>query len=157
MVHVMDPYLFSWLICSPEIPTQTSGELWRSLRRSTWWMLGWSERWEPPKSHILRWKIIQIYTTWKPQGQSFINIYKWLFKLDDEPNLYIENGCFTISIHKKKWLALGFQETIRPWLHGKRVELFKKTCREEPETTILYNNKWLGYQYWTMIPYKCLP
>ena len=26
-------------------------------------------------------------------------IYKWLFQLDDEPNLYIENGCFTISIH----------------------------------------------------------
>ena len=23
------------------------------------------------------------------------SIYKWLFQLDDEPNLYIENGCFT--------------------------------------------------------------
>ena len=24
---------------------------------------------------------------------------KWLFQLDDAPNLYIENGSFTISIH----------------------------------------------------------
>jgi len=30
-----------------------------------------------------------------------------LFKLDDEPNLYIENGCFTISIHKEKMVGLG--------------------------------------------------
>ena len=26
-------------------------------------------------------------------------IYKWLFQLDDEQNLYIEHDCFTISIH----------------------------------------------------------
>ena len=29
----------------------------------------------------------------EPQGQPFI--YKWLFQLDDEPNLYIGNVCFT--------------------------------------------------------------
>ena len=34
-------------------------------------------------------------------------IYKWLFQLDDEPNLYIKSGCFT----KHPFLTgcLGFQ------------------------------------------------
>ena len=37
-------------------------------------------------------------------------IYKWLFQLDDEPNLYIENGCCT----KQPFIngCLGFQATV---------------------------------------------
>ena len=34
-------------------------------------------------------------------------IYKWLFQLDDEPNLYLGNGCFTK--HPLENCCLGFQ------------------------------------------------
>ena len=29
------------------------------------------------------------------------SVYKWLFQLDDEPNLYIGNGCKSPNIHLK--------------------------------------------------------
>ena len=53
---------------------------------------------------------------WAPQTLHFYlepprpTIYKWLFQLDDEPNLYIENGYFT----KHPFIngCLGFQVGI---------------------------------------------
>ena len=36
-------------------------------------------------------------------------IYKWLFQLDDEPNLYVENDWKSPFPSIYKWLALGFQ------------------------------------------------
>ncbi len=38
-------------------------------------------------------------------------IYKWLFQLDDEPNLYIGNGCFTK--HPFLNVCLGFQGVFK--------------------------------------------
>ena len=42
---------------------------------------------------------------WTPRP----TIYKWMFQLDDEPNLYIENGWKSPFPSIYKWLALGFQ------------------------------------------------
>ena len=41
---------------------------------------------------------------------------RWMFQLDDEPNLYVENGWKSPNIHWNKWLALGFQESIKNWM-----------------------------------------
>ena len=47
-----------------------------------------------------------------PPGTLRPTIYKWMFQLDDEPNMYIENGWKSANIHENKWLALGFQVWI---------------------------------------------
>ena len=44
--------------------------------------------------------------------------FYWLFQLDDSKSLDEKNGCFTISIHGKKWLFSGVHY-IWTLLHGK--------------------------------------
>ena len=48
---------------------------------------------------------------WLP-GTLFPTIYKWMFQLDDEPNLYIENGWKSPCPSIYKWLEMGFQVII---------------------------------------------
>ena len=62
------------------------------------------------------WKLVLKQVWFISQQSSHIpgtprpTIYKWLFQLDDEPHLYLGNGCFTK--HPLKHGCLGFQVQV---------------------------------------------
>ncbi len=81
-------------------------------------------------------------------------MYKCLFQLDDEPNLYLGNGCFTISIHLKM-VVRSSRQTLEAsnfsFEHGQKIwnvffpteeRCFFLTDQKNPLLPMIFRNIW---------------